>query len=48
MTTLTPEQFVNTIITNRLAAMQTKPVDTVTAEEQLRAARRKEILGMTT
>ena len=42
------EQYVNTIVTNRLAGMQLSPVNAAIAEDQLRAARRKQILGMTT
>ena len=42
------EQYVNNIVANRLAAMQLTPVNPAIAEDQLRAARRKQILGMTT
>ena len=42
------EQYVNTIVTNRLAGMQLSPANAAIAEDQLRAARRKQILGMTT
>ena len=45
---VTIEQYVNTIVTNRLAGMQLSPVNTAIAEDQLRATRRKQILGMTT